>query len=61
MQRIFQHQQAASPSRMTPSLLRVAAVVLIGAAGCQSSNVDSTTGLRITAAWSGQIDQLEYG
>jgi hypothetical protein len=45
---------------MTSTLLRLAAVALASAAGCQSSNVDSTTGLRIAAAWSGQIDQLEY-
>jgi hypothetical protein len=56
MPRMSQHQPTALVSRLTPALLWLA----MACAGCQSSNVDSTTGLRIAAAWSGQIDQLEY-
>jgi hypothetical protein len=36
------------------------ALLALGAAGCQSSAPDATTGLRIATTWSGPIDQLEY-
>jgi hypothetical protein len=37
----------------------VAALLTIGVA-CQSSSSESMTGLRVSADWTGQIDQLEY-
>src|SRR5204862_8332858 len=44
-------------SRTIPWLAALAAV---GVAGCQSPSVESMTAVRVSAAWSGTIDQLEY-
>jgi hypothetical protein len=50
-------EQSMFASRIAPAVLLAAAAAF----GCQSAGEDSTTALRIVAAWSGQIDQLEYG
>jgi hypothetical protein len=58
MERISERPSKTCGSRSTTLWWLAAAVV--AAAGCQSSTVDGTTGLRVAAAWNGSIDQLEY-
>jgi hypothetical protein len=59
--RSISHQPARAARRARPcAVMWFTALAALGGASCQSSPPESTTALRVSAAWNGKIDQLEY-